>query len=1115
MRFKLMKMFCVTGDNFYDVVGAQIGLVGDGLKQGKKQLILVPDKYIFDTQNRILKELNLTASFDIEVQSLSGLCTKLLYIDEVENLSPFSGSMVIERILNEHSSELKCFVNTAKTIAFADVLYKVIMQLKDCKITPQNLFGCVDNINNSALKLKLYDIALIYNYYENFLGNEFVDSNCRLQLLCNALKQNKELENKEVHFCYYEFLTECELDVFKILAQRAGKVSVGVLYPKKEQNNLSCYTCELYNRIVEIVKELEISTTYLSAENSMPKFGSHILHNTFAVNPQKMELEDNKSIYIFSATGLTNEVEFIAQDIISKVQAGARFKDFVVSTTNMETYFAIFARVFDKYHIPFFADSSFAMSDSEGAKFVLSALDCVLNNFQVADVLKYAKNSLSGLSAKDYAIFENVIYHYGIDGDRFMDNDKPNCDDADFDRYLDIKNLLKPLFNLNVNLQKSVTVCEMIEAIRLFFEESQLEINLNGMALSFREKGELFKVNIARQNFAKLDGILSQMLAILGDVPINLMQFTKIFKAGLKNITLSSLSRSVDCVFVGQCLSSVFERAENFYITGAIDGTLPSWVADTGLLSDYDIAELAQNNIKLTPSTRLVNARNKSNVLQSLGYANRCLTITYPVNMDGQECKPASFIDDICNNFTHNGRKLPIVFLGEMLQDDNAFGGQVDRLDFLWKSPINMLRGVVEAVQDENSTVDPTILASSVKFLKSKGYGAILDEILKLMNNEKTIEKLQEPTSVFFTNGKARVTQIEKFFECPYAHFLNYGLKLQQRRTSRPEAVDVGNILHAVFEKFGYNCKENIPNEAEIEKIVPQIFDKVLMRKDFCHITFSKQNDTMLATLKEEAVRACKAIAYQLVHSEYKIKFIETSFGVDGFAREPEVAVINTNHKIKISGKIDRADVWNTKLRIIDYKTSKNSGSFSLVNFYLGKKIQLFYYMQAIVEDLKLTAGGAYYLPVHREYSEEGKSTKYSSFKLDGVSLYTDANMFAQDNQVNFDHPSSDIVDFTISTSKDNVENDKIVLSKTQSSKLRSADEEQIKLLLKYAKEVLEGAINDIYGGEISPLYIGSACDFCAYKNICRKDILPCAKERRSDFDVKLDSFGTGEENGV
>lgn len=1105
----MMRFFCVTGDNFTDVALRQIELLGDGLKSKRKQIVIVPDKYISFMEYNILQTLNLTATFDVEVISFSKLADKILKAPK--KLSGLGASMVIEKIITEHANELKCFKNTAKTIAFSSVLYEQIDQIKSCMIAPCDLYRAIEKISNPALKLKLSDIALIYDCYEKFLSSNYIDANTSLSLSANYLKESDEYKNFDFHLCYFDSFSDCEFSVIEALLHSAHSVSVGVLTPTENQNNREIYTDEIYQKCLSLSKTID--TQFLSSKNTLSSFSKHILYNLMAIAPQKEEVNDGTSIRLFSATGVSSEVEFVAQDILFKVQNGERFKDCVISVTDMATYAPIFTQIFKKYKIPFWIDNQFELSQSEGAKFVLSALDCVEDNFQVTDVLRYAKNSLAGLSFRDYAVFDNVINRYGIFGTRLKDNDKPNNDDVEFDKYLEIKQFLEPLFTLQENFNKSNTVYEMVASLRNFFEQTSLRENLFGMSASFQERGEIFKRNIARQNFEKIDNVLEQILEIFANDKIELSQFCKIFKAGIQNVKFASLPMSADCVVIGQSMISAMQRSKNYYLLGAIDGNLPSWVADVGLISDYDIIELKQKGIFLTPSIKQRNALSKLKVLQNIALADEQLTISCPMSIAGEECKPASVVEEISKLFMFNGERIPIVFIDSMLQDDNAFGGELNRLDFLWKQPTNMMYGIVEALQDENSKVDETILASGVNALQKQGYSALWSEISAFLNEQKAIAKLENPASVFFTSNKARVTQIEKFFECPYAHFLTYGLKLQQRRTSKPEAVDVGNILHAVFEKFGFMCRKKILSDEEIEQVVPLIFDQVIKRKEFCHITFTGQNKTMLKTLKDEAIRACKAISYQLVHSEYKIKFIETSFGQDGFARVPEVAVINTNQKIKISGKIDRADAWGNKLRIIDYKTSKNSGSFSLLNFYLGKKIQLFYYMQAIVADLGVSAGGAYYLPVHREYTDEGKSTKYSSFKLDGVSLYTEANMFAQDGQVSFEHPNSDIVDFGIKTSTAHQESGTIELRSTASSKTRSASEEQFSNLLLYAKKVLEGAINDIYNGEISPLYIGNACEFCPYKNICRKDILSSAKERRNDYNVDLDSFKLGEKN--
>ena len=1109
-----MQVFFVTGDNFHDITSEQIRLIGKGLEQGRKQLVLVPDRFSLTMEDRIMRELNLTATFDIEVASFARLASKVLStVNAPQILSSLGATMVIEKIITDHARELNCFQNTSKTIAFAGVLFDSIAQLKSCKVTPGDIENNLENIKNSALKLKLQDIALIYKYYEEFLGSVYIDSNNRLTLLGEVLRDTIDLEKTDIHICNFDNTTDRALDVIKILVRSANSVSVGLLTPAEHQNNSDIYIRDMSSYFYALVKNLGITPNIISTKNTIPEVFKHILHNALAVNYDTLELQNSNNIKLFSAVSPNNEVEFVARDIINKVRSGVRYRDFSINCTNLESYAPIFTRVFEKYGIPFWIDNPYKLDDVEGTKFVLTALDVLLDNFQAKDVLSFAKNAFSGLCIDDYAVLENVVERYGIVGSRFMDDSKPNFPDEEFDKYLSIKNFLTPLFDLDKNIKGSRTVGEMISALRTFIEVTELQANLDGLAASFAERGDLLKQSLCRQNFGKLDNVLKQMLDILGSVESDLSQFIKILRAGISTVTISPLPMSVDCVYVGQSLASVFNVVNYYYIVGAADGLLPAYVADVGLIADYDIDELGANAVKIAPSIKQVNARSRASVLQSLCMGRRELVILYPLNKGGEECKPASVVESISNIFKFRERELPIIFLADMLEDDNAFGGAERRLGFLMCDDGVMLNRFVEEVQNPNRKISNETLASIYHYLVNKGYASVLDEIFNSLNSAQNVAKLENPAELFFTSGKARVTQIERFFACPYQHFIDYGLRIKERKKSTPEAVDIGNIMHAVFENFGKILRktENKAglSEAEIERVVPKIFDEVLQDKEYSRLLYSGNNSYLLDTLKDEAVRACKAINYQLSHSQYKIKFIETAFGVDGFARVPEVAVINSSKHIKISGKIDRADLWGNRLRIIDYKTSKASGTFSLLNLYLGKKIQLFYYLQVILKDLGLQAGGAYYLPVHREYEPEGKSTEFSSYKFDGVSVYTEANMLAQDDQLSFEHPTSDILKCSVSTSKANVEAGVFKLNSVKNS---GATEEQFKEMLEYSKDVLEGAINDIYAGEIRPLYVDNACEWCKYKYICKKDVTKSAQERKSNFKIDLNSFAA--ENG-
>ena len=111
-----MKIKCVFGDNFFDITNKQIELVGQGIAKGKKQLMIVPDRYSLTMERMVLEKLKIKASFDIDVVSFARLASKVLSrVQAPQILSSLGATMVIEMLLTTHEKELSCFKNTAKT----------------------------------------------------------------------------------------------------------------------------------------------------------------------------------------------------------------------------------------------------------------------------------------------------------------------------------------------------------------------------------------------------------------------------------------------------------------------------------------------------------------------------------------------------------------------------------------------------------------------------------------------------------------------------------------------------------------------------------------------------------------------------------------------------------------------------------------------------------------------------------------------------------------------------------------------------------------------------------------------------------------------------------------
>ncbi len=1075
IRSWIMKSICVESNNYADILGKICEVLRN--KKPLKQTWIVPNEIKSQVEWMILDGLQVAAALDIRVISLSELANDFF---QVESMSRFERTLLMQKVLILHKAEFKLCSLTS--FALAQIFLDAIDKFRTNGISLETLQKKVALLNG-ALKLKLHDICLAWKYYLELKG-EYVDELDKLEKLAPLLKE------QESNDCFI-FFGWAQFNILeqKILAEciQKGNSIVGLCVPTEGQINADIYTQETKLAIRRLIDKKSLDVEWVCRECTLPDWGTHLLQNVMGSSPTMHNMQTDH-IRLFSATNVNAELELVAQEIKKCIYNGARYRDCVVVCPSLSSYTAPIKKIFTAFKIPYSMRESISIDSVESIKFVLQALECVKNNFSKKDLLKFAFHPFSGFSKEERNSFDEIINYYSIANESFVEF-QPLPDEELSSQFLGYREKFTPLLNLSKLVNANSKIADFVQGLKAFLDAFEYEKKSFG-----RGNSTIEELNWAGCN--KLLRVIETLATNMGDVCVDLAQFILILRAGLGSLSNRN-KQKIDEVLVES--ENIVERRKFVFIIGAIEGNIPVTQSDVSFLDDNDLVTLKTFDLDLAPSVKLENVRSREQALLTLSTALEKLTITYPLNAGQEKCEGAGVLDDLGKCFTLKGTPLVTMFWGAVSQDDIYFGGKAERYAYIWQNKDKMLEETIQSLANPAAQVDEVILSSAYNILCNSGYKDILGQILS--REEADQYKLTSPENVFFYKDKVRVTQIEKFFECPYAHFVDFGLLPKEKRIGSPQAVDIGNIIHMVLERFGRLYMQNKITAENLEIEVSKIFDKVLNMSQFSHLLYNPSNANFFKVLKNEAIRACLAVDYQLVHGQYKLKFVEASFGSDGFAKIPQI-VIDDKKPISVVGKIDRADMWGNRVRLIDYKTSKSSGKFSLANFYLGKKIQLFYYLSVLHDELGVQPGGAYYMPVHREYSpENGKSV---SFKLDGVSLFTEANMLAQDDQVNFEHPSSDILKFEISVSAENKKNGCFKLNKRVGS---GASENQFMALLDYAQDVLKGAVEDLWHGEIRPMPVSGACAFCKYRCLCKWGTSKLMHERESNFSVGMNDF--------
>ena len=233
--------------------------------------------------------------------------------------------------------------------------------------------------------------------------------------------------------------------------------------------------------------------------------------------------------------------------------------------------------------------------------------------------------------------------------------------------------------------------------------------------------------------------------------------------------------------------------------------------------------------------------------------------------------------------------------------------------------------------------------------LKGINYSNIGEEIPK-----DKLRKLYEND-----NGNLRfsVSRLEKYAECPFSYFVQYGLKAKDRKIYEFSAPDLGSFMHEILDKFTNKVKnEKILwselNKDKCKEIVSELIDIKLKEDNNSILNSTKRYKYFTDRFKRVITKSVSVIAEQMKRGKFEVFRNEFEFGsMDG--GEPIKIDLPSGERVYLTGRIDRIDKieldGNTYLRIIDYKSG--SKEFSLTELYYGIQMQLLVYLDALLRN--------------------------------------------------------------------------------------------------------------------------------------------------------------------
>ncbi len=1125
-------------------------------EENRNYLIVVPDQFTMQTQMDIVKLHPRCGIMNIDVLSFSRLSHRIFEEvgeDGTKVLNDMGKSLVLRHVAEKLSGELPVIGGNMHKMGYIDEVKSTISEFMQYRIEPENLDVLLEAAKaKGALKAKLSDLQKLYAGFRDYIGGSFIAQEETMAVLCRALYKSKLITGSVIVFDGFTGFTPIQYQVIGVLLSLAKEVIFTCTFGQDENPYIYDKNAEqelflLSKKTVHDLLHLEYENEKQNTPSDIPPFdvwaeyrNSHsqdiFVKNTdksrHAENRELSFLEsrlfrygkdsfkgDTENIVFMEANDITGEVRLVYSKIYELVrEKGLLYRDFAIVCGSLDRYAKIATDEAEKYHIPIYIDQTGSVGLNPLVEYIRGGLSVVNTNYSFDAVFHYLRSGMADISAEETDELENYVRALGIRGKSAWDKDfyripqnvakrlkKSEDSDALKETYLthinDLRKRvtegLEPLF-----ASEGKTVRDFSLGIYEFINRADAETKLAEYEKAFHLDGDEIRAKEYSVIYRKVMELLDEIASLMGDEKLSLKEYTDILEVGIGDTTIGTIPQSADRIVVGDIERTRLKEIKVLFFLGVNDDLIPKGAGTGGIISDIERQFLMDSGcgIEMAPTPRQQMYIQRLYLYMNLTKPSMKLYLSWShLDPDGKSLRPAYLVGKISSYFPDI---RTIVYEkqdpGTILQS-----GETGR-NFIAENIQRYAAGYMTPEQASN------IRALFRALIAANGEG---DEHLKRILDAAGKGYLHKPLSEAVSDllyGNVlinNVSRLEKFAQCSYAHFLRYGLGLDEREEFTFEVSDLGNVFHGVLKTFSDNLEKegltwtNFSGE-DGERILDVSLDSFMEEYNSEILSSSSRNEAVKGRIKRILVRSVDTLQYQLKKGSFMPKSMEVAFNEVG-----DIDAINVNlledekgrilKKMKLTGRIDRVDTYedadHVYVKVIDFKSGDKK--FDLCSLYYGLQLQLVMYMNVASSMEKATNPGKEIIPAGILYYHLDDPV------LEGGEIATDATSedinekirkkLRPKGVIRSDRTTVDLFDHEIGKESDVIP----VQIKTDGDFSKTSDvmaPEDFDGVSEYVGRLIKRNGTDIVKGnvEINPYEMGdrTACDFCGFKSVCGFD---------------------------
>jgi|GEM_PF-2723210 len=1026
----------------------------------KEVCYIVPEQFTLEAEQEFLSETGEKGIWGFEVTSFRHLMQQIVqrYQPNAQYwMNDLGRVLVLDQVIEEGKEDLGALQRLKGKPRLLQEFYRDLMDGKWQSVEIEQAI-LASEAEGAEFADKLQVLFQLLLRYEKALAREgLVDEVLYGQIVCELLKIYKPFESAVIIVDQFWGFTALEMEILAVLHEQAESITIVLTMEAESQSSLFEPIRQtrqaLLNRFPQAKEEV-----YAESKKE-PSFQAL---NHIWVQGQAENTGAVKNVTVYSAVQMEEEVRFCASKMVEWKKAGVPYQDMQVVVCDYPAYLPLIRSIFRQSGIPVHLDHNRKISDYPAAQAVLNYM-----RFQewggYEDLLASLKSGYFQVPVREIDDLELFVKQRGW-------RKVQKWQEALLTQSLKSGN--DGVFRL---LQEG-TKRRRKNSVEKHWTTLFATLKRTGYFHKFQLRDAQLESEAIRTEHQSIwrgfEAVIDQMLALHGDQAIDAKTFRDQFALGCQLVRIGVLPAVSGEANVRDFLRSRSIKKGYTIVLGMNEGKFPAVDQASGYFDFEEREWLANHEVSMG------NTRNFQLQMQELAL--------YQVL-----AKTSQELIFLWSRKDRNFDALtPSGWLVDLVREGVLKEARVSWKDLMHApgEATRFCRKVLRKMAD-----DVAVSQEEQKMAKSVYSDLAAEEQKKMMaliNYGNQVESLEEAlVGALYERNETSITELERHNQCPFAHFIAYGIGPKELNPYRIEDPDVGQVLHDLMELGVGAYLENQLDLDSLEEGVKEFADPYLEAYRDGLFQTSRTNQYIERQIRGSIIASLGQLMVQKSSSRFETVGQEIRFDREAGSLKPLQVQLESGKNVSVCGRIDRMDQYEangmTYLQVIDYKSGRHPIDWK--EMIEGIHLQLPTYLNVCMQngrnETQVAAGlFHYYLdkPLPTLTSGSGLDEQIRDFyRMRGYALADKAVIVGMDEEI-------------LQTGVSKALSARLKKDGSLGKSAQLIHEEKMQMLMSKNIEAIEDVVQDIYKGKIRiqpyEKHGVHACDTCSYGAICQFD---------------------------